>query len=236
MLITVAGAPGRFRDQLAELLRDQRFDYQAVGDPKAALEDLSRRPPQLLVVVKPFFQEAFGPFIAAVRADGRLKGLPVLCVAPTSGVDLAVASLDAGADDVIHRPFNAQIFLARVRTLLRRRSAEPPESEESVTVLHAGPVLVKLLSRQATVGGRALTLTRLEFDLLAFLARRPEQVFKREEILGAVWNYPGNVETRTLDKHVESLRRKLGDFGAAIETIHGVGYRFITSTRRIQAR
>jgi DNA-binding response OmpR family regulator len=235
MLITVAGSPGKFRDQLDELLRGQGFEPFPVDSPKSALAALKQRPPQLLVVLKPFFEEGFAPFMSALRADGALKAVPVLCVAPAGSVELACAGLDAGADDFIHRPFNAQIFLARVRTLLRRRAAEP-EAEEAVTVLHSGPLVVKLLSRQALLDGATLTLTRLEFDLLAFFARGVDQVFKRDEILAAVWNYPGNVETRTLDKHVESLRRKLGAFGSSIETIHGVGYRFLPAPPRSAAK
>ena len=231
MLITVAGPRGKFREQLEELLRGQGFDLSPLDSSKDALAALKQRPPQLLVVLKPFFENGFAPFMSALRADGALKSVPVLCVAPAGGVDLACKSLDAGADDFIHRPFNAQIFLARVRTLLRRRAAEP-EAEEAVTVIHAGPLEIKLLSRQALLQETPLTLTRLEFDLLAFLARGVDKVYKRDEILAAVWNYPGNVETRTLDKHVESLRRKLGVFGSSIETIHGVGYRFLPASKR----
>lgn len=235
MLITVAGAPGKFREQLEELLKGQGFQLSPLDGGKNALAALKQRPPQLLVVLKPFFEDGFAPFMASLRADGALKALPVLCVAPAGSVDMACAGLDAGADDFIHRPFNAQIFLARVRTLLRRRAAEP-EAEEAVTVLHAGPLVVKLLSRQAVLEDSPLILTRLEFDLLAFFARGVDQVYKRDEILAAVWNYPGNVETRTLDKHVESLRRKLGAFGSSIETIHGVGYRFLPAPPRPAAK
>ena len=84
---------------------------------------------------------------------------------------------------------------------------------------------MRLVARQATLSGKPLTLTRLEFDLLAFLLRNADRVSKREDILEAVWNYPGNVETRTLDKHIEPLRRKLGPVGASIQPVHGMGYR-----------
>jgi DNA-binding response OmpR family regulator len=137
-----------------------------------------------------------------------------------------VACLDAGADDFIHRPFNPQIFLARVRTLLRRRLWSGALKEEPVTRLEHGPLVVHLISRAVESSGQAVTLTRLEFDLLALLMKSPDKVFSRQDLLEAVWNYPGNVETRTLDKHVETLRKKLGAGGASIQTVHGVGYRF----------
>lgn len=236
MRVTLAGSPAKFRDQLEELLSKQGFEVPVLAEPARMLDSLRAHLPQLLVIVKPFFDEGFAAFVTGLRADARLKTLPILCVAPAAGVELAVRSLDEGADDFIYRPFNPQIFLARVRTLLRR-SPQPAEAEEeAVTVIHAGAFVIKLLSRQAAVGERTLMLTRLEFDLLAFLARRADQVFKREELLAAVWNYPGNVETRTLDKHVESLRRKLAEHAACIETVHGVGYRFLPAPRKASLR
>jgi DNA-binding response OmpR family regulator len=160
-----------------------------------------------------------------IRDDAGLRRLPILCVNPQGGSSDGVAYLDSGADDFINRPFNGQIFLARVRTLLRRRIWNGDLEEDEVTSLRCGPLLLNLISRQALLAGIPVVLTRLEFDLLAFLVRRPDEVFKREEILENVWNYPVDVETRTLDKHVETLRRKLGAFGAAVETVHGIGYR-----------
>jgi DNA-binding response OmpR family regulator len=77
-----------------------------------------------------------------------------------------------------------------------------------------------------------IELTRLEFDLLAHLMRHRDRAFKREELLAAVWNYPDGVETRTLDKHIESLRRKMGIASDLLQTVHGVGYRFSPSQSR----
>ena len=140
--------------------------------------------------------------------------------------------LDAGADDAISRPFQAPIFLARVRTLLRRAVLSGGAAEETATVLTGGPVTLKLIARQATIGGKPMVLTRLEFDLLSHLLKHPDRAFKRDELLAAVWNYPGSVETRTLDKHVESLRRKLGPSSEMIQTVHGLGYRFNPATAK----
>ena len=89
-----------------------------------------------------------------------------------------------------------------------------------VDVAQAG--LVRGIERD----GAEVSLARLEFELLAFLLKNKDRVLKRVEILEAVWKYPSEVETRTLDKHVETLRRKLGDAGKQLKTIHGVSYRF----------
>lgn len=225
MLVAVAAADARFRAQLAELLSSQGHRVLEAGVSDAALELARTARPQLLVVACAD-GDAAPAFLRLLRADAALRRLPVLCVNPRAGSGEAVALLDAGADDAITRPFQPPVFLARVRTLLRRAVWEGEAPEEIVTVLSGGPVELRLVSRQALVAGRLVELTRLEFDLLAQLLRHPDRAFKREELLAAVWNYPGNVETRTLDKHVESLRRKLGPAGGLVQTVHGVGYRF----------
>lgn len=225
MRIAFAAEESKLSDQMADLLRGQGHELASVGKGAGALEALKSSRPQLLVVAEPFLGNGLVGFLRRLREDAVLRPLPVLCVGP-SGAEQGVECLDAGADDFMSRPFNAQIFLARVRSLLRRQVWTGQMDEDSVTVLQNGPIAIKLLQRQALVDGDPLLLTRLEFDLLSFLVRNVERVHKREEILQAVWNYPGNVETRTLDKHVEMLRRKLGRLGDAIETVHGVGYRF----------
>lgn len=226
MLVAVAAADAKFRAQLVELLSSQGHRVAQAADAPGALELARTARPQLLVVSCGGADQA-PAFLRALRAEPALRRLPVLCVDPRAGTSEAVALLDAGADDAITRPFQAPVFLARVRTLLRRAvwAGEAP-AEEAVTVLRAGTLELRLLSRQCLQSGRAVELTRLEFELLAQLLRYPDRAFKREELLSAVWNYPGNVETRTLDKHVESLRRKLGSSGSALQTVHGVGYRF----------
>lgn len=225
MLVAVAAADAKFRAQLVELLTGAGHRVVEAGDPSAALETVRAARPQLLVVACGDGAEA-ATFLRTLRADPAQRRLPVLCVDPKSGSSEAVTLLDAGADDAITRPFQAPVFLARVRTLLRRSVWAGEAPEEVVTVLTRGPVELRLVSRQALVAGKLVELTRLEFELLAQLLRHPDRAFKREELLSAVWNYPGNVETRTLDKHVESLRRKLGPAGGFVQTVHGVGYRF----------
>ena len=84
-----------------------------------------------------------------------------------------------------------------------------------------------VVDRILRADGSEIILTRLEFDLLAHMVRHRGEVLKRQELLEAVWKYPADVETRTLDKHVETLRRKLGPLGKRIRTVHGIGYRFM---------
>ena len=225
MNIAVAAEDARFGEQLTGLLEGQGHRVQRAASLNAAFDAVKKALPSLLVVAHT--EEApVTAFLRRLREAPELRRLPVLCVDPKAGTAESVALLDAGADDVIHRSFQPSIFLARVRTLLRRVVWAGEAPEETVTVLVGGPIELRLVSRSALISGNPADLTRLEFDLLAHLMRHQDRAFKREELLAAVWNYPGNVETRTLDKHVESLRRKLGPAAHLLQTVHGVGYRF----------
>lgn len=230
MLITVAGPDEKFCSHLRDILLTQSHRVTVLKGPDGVLEAIVACPPDLLVLCPTPDCDIVAPFLKELRGRAATRLLPVLCVNPRGGAEDGVVCLDAGADDFMNRPFNPKIFLARVRVLLRRHAPNAAKEEENVTMLCSGPVTLKLVARQALVAGVAVSLTRLEFDLLAFLMRAPEQVFKREEILHAVWNYPESVETRTLDKHVETLRKKLGTAGALVQTVHGVGYRFSTAS------
>lgn len=225
MLIAVGASDAKFRAQLVGLLEGGGHQVIEFAAADGAIKALRAARPHLLVVACGAGSSA-ADFIRSVRAQPDFRLLPVLCVDPKAGSSETVALLDAGADDAITRPFQPPIFLARVRTLLRRVVMAGDAPEETVTVVSGGPIELKLVSRQAAVVGKPVELTRLEFDLLAHLLKHPDRAFKREELLAAVWNYPGSVETRTLDKHVESLRRKVGPCAALIQTVHGVGYRF----------
>ncbi len=224
MIVAVAAEDAKFRASLSALLEGAGHRVVPYATPEAAAAGIAASAPHLLVAAFPV--PGCAGFVRALRENAARRSLPVLCVDPRGSTEDSVACLDAGADDAITRPFQPPIFLARVRVLLRRAVWSGEAPEETVTTLTGGPVELKLVSRQALIAGKAVELTRLEFDLLAQLLRHPERAFKRDELLAAVWNYPGNVETRTLDKHVESLRRKLGAHAERIQTVHGVGYRF----------
>ena len=225
MIVAVGAEDAKFRAQIIALLEAGGHRVVEFDAPAEGLALIRSAKPHLVVVACAPSNGA-ADFIRTLRAQTDLRLVPVLCVDPKSGSSETVAFLDAGADDAITRPFQPAIFMARVRTLLRRAVWGGAAVEETSVALNGGPVELKLVSRQALIAGKVVELTRLEFDLLAQLLRHPDRAFKREELLAAVWNYPGNVETRTLDKHVESLRRKLGVHAELIQTVHGVGYRF----------
>lgn len=148
-----------------------------------------------------------------------LSTVPVIMVTARDGETNRILGLELGADDYVTKPFSPNEVVARVRAVLRR-VAEP----RGGAPLRAGAALLDTRSRTCVVDGRAVDLTRTEFDLLAELATHPNVVHSRERLLERVWGYRSPVGTKTVDVHVANLRRKIGaDTG--IVTVRGVGYR-----------
>ncbi|MBI5200597.1 MAG: response regulator transcription factor [Elusimicrobia bacterium] len=228
MNVAIVGNDSKFCLLLEELLEQQNHRVALLPDVAKAMQRLLAEPPHLVVVDGVPSRQAAEEFIRSLRSHGATQRLPVLVINPKAGANDVVELLDAGADDFLIKPFHGQIFLARVRALLRRQIWGGTLKEEPVrTTLTGGPVEMRLVERAVYVSGAPAPLTRLEFDLLAYLLKNKDRVLPRQELLDAVWNYPEDVETRTLDKHVENVRRKLGEAGPSIQTVHGVGYRFL---------
>ncbi|MDQ6650360.1 MAG: response regulator transcription factor [Actinomycetota bacterium] len=153
----------------------------------------------------------------ALRADGDWT--PVLFVTARDDEVDRVLGLELGADDYITKPFSPRELVARVKSVLRRAAGDPGAERTS----SVGSVVLDAARRRVTAAGVEVTLTATEFDLLAFLLRRPGRVFEREQLLSEVWGYAAAAGTRTVDVHVAQLRAKLGD-ASPIRTVRGVGY------------
>ena len=145
--------------------------------------------------------------------------LPVLVLTARTDEGDLVVGLDAGADDYVGKPFRIAELLARVRAQLRRASGGDPE------VLSAAGITVDIPSRRVSVDGTELALTPKEYDLLVMLLRRAGTVVGRDELMREVWQTEWLGATKTLDMHVSTLRRKLGDAGSRLTTVRGVGFR-----------
>jgi DNA-binding response OmpR family regulator len=147
-----------------------------------------------------------------------------------SGETDLVIGLGVGADDYLAKPFSMRELVARTRALIRRAerygSVPDPAAGTSATTGAAtasvGDLRIDESARQVVVAGTEVHLTRTEFDLLTFLVRHPGAVLSREQLLDAVWHWPAAGETRTVDSHIRSLRKKVGS--SRIRTVHGIGY------------
>lgn len=164
---------------------------------------------------------------------GRIRkicSLPVIMVTARADVRSRIHGLNLGADDYVVKPYDTGELLARIHAVSRRTApggAEQPADESADgEALRLGAVTVELPTRQVSVDGAAVPLTRKEFDLLALLAQRPGVVFRREQIISEVWRTSWEGTGRTLEVHIASLRAKLR-MPALIETVRGVGYRLV---------
>ena len=157
-----------------------------------------------------------------VLRDVRARGsLPVIMVTARDEEADRVLGLELGADDYVTKPFSPRELVARVRAVLRREERNEPANEAPVEI---GRVRVDPVSREVSLDGEAVDVTRKEFDLLAYLLAHTGRVFNRTQLLEAVWGYPDDVDSRTVDVLVAQLRRKLGD-ACPVQTVRGVGYK-----------
>ncbi|MDB1088848.1 response regulator transcription factor [Streptomyces sp. ACA25] len=163
----------------------------------------------------------------------RRSSVPVIMVTARSDVRSRIHGLHIGADDYVVKPYDTGELLARIHAVSRRTAQEgtgeheaPWERDDRETVLRLGPVIVELSTRQVSVSGQPVALTRKEFDLLALLAQRPGVVYRREQIISDVWKTSWEGTGRTLEVHVASLRAKLRR-PELVETVRGVGYRLV---------
>ncbi|AZQ37867.1 response regulator transcription factor [Streptomyces cyaneochromogenes] len=151
---------------------------------------------------------------------------PVIMVTARSDVRSRIHGLNLGADDYVVKPYDTGELLARIHAVSRRTVQEDDAGAGGEGVLRLGTVHIELPTRQVSVDGSVVQLTRKEFDLLALLAQRPGVVFRREQIISEVWRTSWEGTGRTLEVHVASLRAKLR-MPALIETVRGVGYRLV---------
>ncbi|MFF1691205.1 response regulator transcription factor [Streptomyces sp. NPDC058254] len=150
---------------------------------------------------------------------------PVIMVTARADVRSRIHGLNLGADDYVVKPYDTGELLARIHAV-SRRSVPDEASAPAEDGLRLGSVRIELPTRQVSVDGSVVQLTRKEFDLLALLAQRPGVVFRREQIISEVWRTSWEGTGRTLEVHVASLRSKLR-MPALIETVRGVGYRLV---------
>jgi len=158
-----------------------------------------------------------------LRRDPMTASLPIIMLTAKAAEVDRVVGLEVGADDYIVKPFSPRELVARVKAVLRRMQAS-----SALPTRQAGTLEVDEARHQARVGGTPVPLTAREFDLLCTLMRVNGRVLSREQLLEAVWGYPdaSEVESRTVDVHIQRLREKLTAEAGRIVTVKGVGYRF----------
>jgi DNA-binding response OmpR family regulator len=201
-------------------------DAEVVHSGDAALKAIAANPPDLVILDLnlPVLSGQEVCRILRSRADAR--HLPIIMLTARAGEQDRVNGLDAGADDYVTKPFSLRELASRVRAVLRRGSK--PDERPAATPEYRGTHLTADFDAvSVAVDGSPVRLTRREFELLRYLVRNKNRVVSRDRLLERVWGYDRLVETRSVDVHVGRLRGKLGEAGAQIETVVGLGYRFI---------
>ena len=158
-----------------------------------------------------------------LKSDTQTKSIPIIMLTALGQEKDIVKGLDSGADDYITKPFSVEILLARIKAVLRRNLSDKTTQEDNVSI-HGITITPK--TRGVLVENKKLNLTFTEFQILYLLASHPGWVFTRYQIIDKIRedNYP--VTDRSVDFQIVGLRKKLGNHGKVIETVHGVGYRF----------
>jgi DNA-binding response OmpR family regulator len=211
------------RGALMRSLTDRGHTVHAVGTALEALRRVAAQAPDL-VVLDLGLPDLDGA--DALRMLRAVTDTPVIIATARDDEAEIVRLLTAGADDYMVKPFTSAHLDARVTSVLRRAGRAV---RDEPAVLEAGGLRVDVGQRQAHLDGQPLTLTRKEFDLLAYLAARPGRVVTRRELLEEVWRQPSVGEDQTIDVHLYWLRRKLGESASQprfLHTVRGVGFRF----------
>ena len=171
--------------------------------------------------------------LAELRRQEETRDVGVILLTARREEPDRIRGLSLGADDYLTKPFSPQELSLRVQAVLRRLGS-PAVSAGST--LAAGPISIDRSAHRVTVGGQELTLTATEYKLLLTLIERRGRVQTRPQLLETVWEAQPDIQTRTVDMHVQRLRTKLGEAGKLIETVRGFGYRFRATERGTKVR
>lgn len=208
------------RDIEVYTLEQTGFEAKGFANAKELFEALEKEVPQLILLDIMLPDTDGVAILKKLRQSPDTAAIPVI-MATAKGTEMdKIQSLDLGADDYLVKPFGVMEMVSRIKAVLRR--CEKPTEAETLSV---GSISLSADSRTAAVAGEKLSLTRKEFELLRLFMQNKGMVLTREKLLSKVWGEDFLGESRTIDMHIKTLRRKLGDEGRRIETVIGVGYR-----------
>ncbi len=224
-LILVCDDEPDIRELLAINLRREGYEVLTCDRGVDALDLAREHKPHLIVL------DLMLPDLQGTEVCRRLRGqtttseIPVLMLTARAEEIDRVVGFEVGADDYVTKPFSTRELVLRVRAILRRSPAAADDaSQEPIEV---GPIRIDVAAHRVWISGEELALTATEFRLLHTLVTRTGRVQSRGRLLQDVWEMPPDLNTRTVDTHVKRLREKLGEAADMVETVRGVGYRFV---------
>jgi DNA-binding response OmpR family regulator len=209
---------------LVDNLEAESYDVLTANDGETGHSLIVNERPDLVILDLMLPKLSGYDVCRKVREEGI--DVPILMLTARGEEFDRVLGLDMGADDYVTKPFSVRELLARIRALIRRTAPAPALPEE----LRLGTVVIDFRRFEAAKDGETFRLTRKEFGTLRYLAARPGEVVRREELLREVWEYKAYPTTRTVDNHIASLRAKIEDDASNprfLQTVHGVGYKLV---------
>ncbi|GKH49434.1 MAG: response regulator transcription factor [Oscillospiraceae bacterium] len=209
------------RELVLYALQNSGFEAKGFADASELYPELLHNPPELVLLDIMLPGEDGIAILKKMKQNAQTRKVPVIMLTAKGSEYDRVLGLDLGADDYITKPFGVIEMISRVKAVLRRCA---PEGAVSRT-LTLGEITLDPERHRVGAAGREVALTFKEFSLLQFLMENSGRVLTRDRILETVWGYDFEGETRTVDMHIKTLRQKLGEAGALIETVRGVGYR-----------
>lgn len=213
------------RNLIQVALNGSGFETAAFETAEEALGAFKVREPQMAIFDLMLPGMSGMDAIRRIRGNEQWKKMPVLVLTAKDKEYDKVAGLDGGADDYMTKPFSVLELLARVRALLRRTRDDEKKTEKE---MEFGPIRIDTAAREVRVEEKEVVLTYKEYELLLYLVENRGRVVPRDELLDKLWDWRADVETRTLDIHIKTLRQKLGEeAGKYIKTVRSVGYRFM---------
>jgi two-component system, OmpR family, response regulator MtrA len=219
-LVLVVDDDQDLAEMLGIVLTGAGIDVDFVSRGDEVLEIFRNNPPDLVLL------DVMLPGLDGIEVCKLIRAesmVPIVMLSAKGDTHDVVRGLEAGADDYIVKPFkHASELVARIRTRLRRTNVD-------VTgLLTIGDISIDVMAHEVRRGGKAIALTRLEFDLLVALAKEPGRVFTRDALLGEVWGYRNSADTRLVNVHVQRLRSKVEldpETPQIVLTVRGVGYK-----------
>ncbi|MPW26351.1 response regulator [Alkalibaculum sp. M08DMB] len=211
---------------ICELLKlDLEFEgyiVETANDGQEALQKVETFNPDIMILDLMLPKMNGYDVCKKVNAD---KGIPIIMLTAKTDIIDRVLGLELGADDYITKPFDSRELMARIKALLRRSQNTTPKDEDDI--LYNDEIKIIGNERKVLVNSTEIHLTPKEFELLHLLVSNPEQVFSRELLLERVWGYDYFGDTRTVDMHIQRIRKKIGEFAKHnyIQTVFGVGYK-----------
>ncbi len=218
-MIYVLEDDGNIRKLILYTLRASGFEAEGFDRPSAFWAAMEQQKPQLLLLDIMLPEEDGLSILKKLRLAAGTARLPIIMLTAKGSEYDKVIGLDTGADDYVPKPFGMMELVSRIKAVLRR--TEPAAQEE----YRVGSLYVCPAKHIVRAGDREVQLARKEFELLCLLLRNAGLVLTRDTLLNQIWGYSFDGESRTVDVHIRNLRKKLGEAGACIETVKGIGYK-----------